>query len=433
MDGGFRDLHPNYGQHQGDSNSPLAVLHSDLDLAVISLVIFAYCLLSRRLSRTAVSGPLVFVALGLVLGPANLGWLNISLDSALLRRLAEITLGLVLFTDAAALDWTVLRNSARLPMRLLLLGLPLSILMGFVVARLILPELSLIEAALLAVVLAPTDAALGEAVTTNLEVPEAIREDLNVESGLNDGICVPMLLCFLGISTGHLDQINGPKDALQSFAQLLVSEIGLGLVIGAFVGLLGSWLRDQAEQRKWIAEDWRPLITVALALSAYTLAQTLHGSGFISCFIAGLFYGICSRKELKEGEMVASLAMGDMLALLTWVLFGSAMVPDAWSHITVASVVYGALSLTLVRVLPVALVTSGLGLDHWTKLFVGWFGPRGLASIVFVVMVVDAALPSAQAILTTTTVTIVLSVIAHGITANRFSMFYGRWERSHAG
>ena len=405
--------------------------YSDLDLAVISLVVFAYCLLSRRLARTAVSGPLVFVALGLILGPSNLGWLRISVDSELLRRLAEITLGLVLFTDAAALDWPVLRKNARLPLRLLLIGLPLSIFVGFAVAHLMLPQLGIVEAALLAVVLAPTDAALGQAVTTNPEVPEAIREDLNVESGLNDGICVPLLLCLLGIAAGHVDQINSPKDALLNFSHLLVSELGIGLGIGACVGILGCWLRDLAQNRQWIAADWRPLITVALALSSYTPAQTLEGSGFIACFIAGLLYGIRSSKELKEDEMVASLSMGDILALLTWVLFGSAMVPDALNNITFANITYGVLSLTLVRILPVAIATGGIGLDNWTKLFVGWFGPRGLASIVFVVMVVDAAIPNSQTILTTTTITILLSVIAHGITANWLSIYYGRWERNH--
>ena len=405
--------------------------YSDLDLAVISLVVFAYCLLSRRLARTAVSGPLVFVALGLILGPSNLGWLRISVDSELLRRLAEITLGLVLFTDAAALDWPVLRKNARLPLRLLLIGLPLSIFVGFAVAHLMLPQLGIVEAALLAVVLAPTDAALCQAVTTNPEVPEAIREDLNVESGLNDGICVPLLLCLLGIAAGHVDQINSPKDALLNFSHLLVSELGIGLGIGACVGILGCWLRDLAQNRQWIAADWRPLITVALALSSYTLAQTLEGSGFIACFIAGLLYGIRSSKELKEDEMVASLSMGDMLALLTWVLFGSAMVPDALNNITFANITYGVLSLTLVRIVPVAIATGGIGLDNWTKLFVGWFGPRGLASIVFVVMVVDAAIPNSQTILTTTTITILLSVIAHGITANWLSIYYGRWERNH--
>ena len=170
---------------------------------------------------------------------------------------------------------------------------------------------------------------------------------------------------------------------------------------------------------------------MALALSSYTLAQTLEGSGFIACFIAGLLYGIRSSKELKEDEMVASLSMGDMLALLTWVLFGSAMVPDALNNITFANITYGVLSLTLVRIVPVAIATGGIGLDNWTKLFVGWFGPRGLASIVFVVMVVDAAIPNSQTILTTTTITILLSVIAHGITANWLSIYYGRWERNH--
>ena len=405
--------------------------YSDLDLAVISLVVFAYCLLSRRLARTAISGPLVFVLLGLILGPSNLGWLNISVDSELLRRLAEITLGLVLFTDAAALDWPLLSKNARLPLRLLLIGLPLSIFLGFVVAYLMLPQLGIVEAALLAVVLAPTDAALGQAVTTNPEVPQAIREDLNVESGLNDGICVPLLLCLLGIATGHFDQINGPKDALLNFIHLLVSELGIGIAIGGCVGILGCWLRDLAQKREWIATDWRPLITVALALSSFTLAQTLEGSGFIACFIAGLLYGIRSPKDLKEDEMVASLSMGDMLALLTWVLFGSAMLPDALRHITISSIIYGVFSLTVVRILPVAIATGGLGIDKWTKLFVGWFGPRGLASIVFVVMVVDAAIPNSQIILTTTTIAILLSVIAHGITANWLSISYGRWERNH--
>lgn len=400
--------------------------HHYLDWAVIGVVIYAYTLLSKRLKTTPVSGALVFLITGFILGPSALGWLHVNVTSESLKTLAELTLALILFTDAAKANLSVLRNSARLPMLLLLLGLPLTILLGFAVARWIFPELSLAEAAILAVVLAPTDAALGQAVVTNPLVPAAIREDLSDESGLNDGICVPFLLALLAMAIGGDNQPSGGLSAAALLVRLFIEQLGLGVLVGGVTALVGTRLRDVCRRRDWIGDDWQPLLAIAMAFTAFSAAQQLGGSGFIAAFVAGLVYGGLSRAT-KEEELVAAESAGDVLSLMTWVAFGCAVVPLVLTRFTWTALIYGLLSLTLVRMIPVAVATAGLLKDPWSKLFVGWFGPRGLASVVFAVMVVDAGVPHGRMMAITVAVTVMLSIFAHGLTSVGVVRRYGNW------
>ena len=314
------------------------------------------------------------------------------------------------------------KNSLRLPWRLLAMGLPLTILLGFGVSTLLFPEFSTVEAALLAVMLAPTDAALGKAVVTNPQVPDNIREDLNVESGLNDGICVPLLFALLALTTGK-NSDNGTVNLLTS---LFLEEIGIGVLIGASFAVIGTQLRQFFIKRNWIAPDWQPVQAIALAVACFATAQHLEGSGFISCFVGGLIFGSIVKKE-KEELLIAAEATGDALSLITWVAFGSSVVGLAFNHLTWQAFLYGVFSLTLIRILPVFLVVFGMKLDLWTTLFVGWFGPRGLASIVFAVIVLDEKLPHSKEIAIIVSITILLSVLAHGLTANPLVNRYGQW------
>ena len=400
--------------------------HPYLDWAIIGAVTYAYGLFSKRLKRTPISGALVFLITGFVLGPSLLGWLQIDVTAEKLRTTAELTLALILFTDAARANLPVLRNSARLAMRLLVLGLPLTILLGFAAARWILPDLSLVEAAILAVVLAPTDAALGQAVVTHPLVPVVIREDLSVESGLNDGICVPVLLALLAIAERGDSLPIGGVAGLALLARLFFAQLGLGVLVGGVAALVGSCGSDFCRRRDWIDPDWLPLLAIALPFTAFSLAQQVGGSGFIAAFVAGLVYGGLSQAHKKE-ELVAAESAGAVLSLMTWVAFGCAVVPLALAQFSGMALLYGLLSLTLVRMLPVALVSSGLVPAPWSPLFVGWFGPRGLASIVFAVMVVDADLPHGRMIAMTVATTVMLSIVAHGLSAVSLVKRYGHW------
>ena len=335
--------------------------------------------------------------------------------------IVELTLALILFTDAANADLTVLKNSIRLPCRLLLVGLPLTILLGLGVGRLLFPDFSLVEAAILSTMLAPTDAALGKAVVTNPHVPPKIREDLNVESGLNDGICVPILFALLAIATNQ----NAEGSTTQLILSLLAEEIGIGVLVGASLALISTQLGGFCLDRHWISKTWKQIAVVTLAIACFATAQSLGGSGFIASFVGGLVLGGTARSD-KEELLQGSEATGDTVSLITWVAFGSAVVSLAIGQLSWQILLYAILSLTLVRILPVLLSLSGIALDLESKLFVGWFGPRGLASIVFAVIVLDANLPNSEMLATVVACTIILSVLAHGLTANPWAKRYAQ-------
>jgi NhaP-type Na+/H+ or K+/H+ antiporter len=394
------------------------------DLAILALFILVYSSLAGRVERTWVSGPIVFTTFGLLIGPVGLDLLSFKADGETIRTLAELTLALVLFTDAAGADMGVLRKTEALPIRLLLIGLPLTILLGFGVGVLLVKKLSLFEVALLATMLAPTDAALGKAVVTNEVVPDPVRQGLNVESGLNDGICVPILFVLLALATGKAGE-GGPW---QLAMKLVAEEIGIGLAVGLLLTTMAGWLLKFAKGQQWLTHTWIQIPVVALALGCFAVAQFLGGSGFIAAFSGGLLFGVLA-KEHREEFLLAAEGTGDTLALITWVIFGSAVVGKAVGYFSWLDLLYAVLSLTLIRILPVFLVLSGTGMSTEGKLFVGWFGPRGLASIVFGVIVLNANLPNSGPIAVTVVCTIMLSILAHGITANPWARAYGERRR----
>lgn len=382
-------------------------------LALIALFTLVYSSVAGAVERTWISGPIVFTCFGLLVGPLGLDLLSWETDGETIRSLAEVTLAMVLFTDAAGADMSVLKKTAGLPARLLLIGLPLTIVLGFGVGVLLVDSLSLFTIALLATMLAPTDAALGKAVVTNESVPDNIRQGLNVESGLNDGICVPILFVFLALA---LDKA-GDAGPWTLAIKLVVEEIGIGLAVGLLLTLAAAKLLKTALRRKWLTPTWIQIPVVALALSCFAVAQLLGGSGFIAAFSGGLLFGALAKTERDE-FLLAAEGTGDTLALITWVIFGSAVVGQAIGHFSWLILIYALLSLTVIRMLPVFVALAGSGISTKGKLFIGWFGPRGLASIVFAVIVLDSKLPNADLVAMTVTCTIILSIIAHGISAN---------------
>ena len=390
------------------------------NLAVIAAFVFLYSLLASRLERSRINGALVYVLVGFLCSNYVFNFIDIRIGGEGLRTLAELTLALVLFTDSANTNLSTLRRFETIPIRLLLGGLPLTIAMGIGVGCLIFGDLAFFEIALLATMLAPTDAALGKPVVTNPQVPDSVRESLNVESGLNDGICVPVLLFFLALAVG--DTESGQAAGLM--ARLTLQAIGIGLAIGIIGGSLGSRMVAFFARRDWVAGTWLQLPVIALALLCFASAQWLGGSGFIACFVGGLLFGGMAKRD-KQQFLDAAEGIGDALALVTWFVFGAAAIGLTWHQLTWQIFAYALLSLTLVRIIPVFLCLFGTKLKFETKLFIGWFGPRGLASIVFIVLVQDKDLPGSSILVTTVTWTILLSVLLHGLSANPLSRFYG--------
>jgi len=390
-------------------------------LALIAGFALLYSFVAGGIDRTWMTGPIVFTAFGLLIGPTGFDLLSFEADREGLRTLAELTLALVLFSDAAGADLKVLRKTAWLPTRLLLIGLPLTIALGYVVASLLHVQLSVFELALLATMLAPTDAALGQAVVSNEAVPDDVRQGLNVESGLNDGICVPVLLLFLALAE-DAGQQGGPWNLA---LHLLAEEVGIGVAVGVVLTAVAVQGLKFAAVRQWLTPIWNQIPVVALALTCFATAQSLGGSGFIASFVGGLLFGGLAG-EHKEKFLLAAEGTGGVFGLITWVIFGSAVVGQAVGYFEWRYLVYAALSLTLIRMLPVFLCLTGTGFNTESKLFIGWFGPRGLASIVFAVMVLNANLENAGILAVVVACTVIMSILAHGVTANPWAQAFGR-------
>jgi NhaP-type Na+/H+ or K+/H+ antiporter len=395
-------------------------------LAIVALTLLGVAAASRRLVGTPITPTMVFVIVGLLAGPKVLDGIDVESTSGAVRSLAEATLALVLFCDASRIDLRQLRRAVDVPVRLLGIGLPLTIALGAVAAAAILGALTVEEALILAIVLAPTDAALGQAVVTHPRIPTRIRQGLNVESGLNDGICVPLLFAAVAVADVE-SEISGGRSA----ATLLLEEIGYGVIGGVVGGLAAAAIVIHAGRRGLIDAAWRPVIPIAAAGLAYGTAIALHGSGFIAAFVAGMTFRMALKRDPGDINDLSE-HLGNVLNGVTFVLFGAILLGPALGELSWNLILYAVLSLTAVRILPVAIAMLGSGARAPTIAFLGWFGPRGLASIVFAVIVIEESnLPHEHLIVLAIYLTVGLSVFAHGITAAPLADRYARWYEQH--
>jgi NhaP-type Na+/H+ or K+/H+ antiporter len=390
-------------------------------LTVLAGFAFLYSVVASRLERTPVSGAVVYLFVGLACGNYGLGLVDLNLDGEVLKRLAEFTLALVLFVDSANANLDTLRRVEKIPIRLLLIGLPLTIAAGTAVGFIIFDELTILEIALLATMLAPTDAALGQAVVTNEAVPDSVRESLNVESGLNDGICVPVLLIFLALAVGST---SGDETA-SLILKLPLEAIGIGASVGIVLAIVGSSLVKFCGSRGWITGSWTRIPVITLAMLCFALSQWMEGSGFISAFVGGLLFGgLTKDHEVKEELLAGAEGVSNLMSMMTWFVFGALAFGKGLQAVSWEVILYALLSLTVVRILPVLLCLVGVKAHLDTKMFIGWFGPRGLASIVFIVMVLEENLPGSETLVAVVTWTVALSIIAHGVSAVPFANKY---------
>jgi len=389
----------------------------DVTMVVIGAAVFGWGLLSARLERANLTAPMVFIAVGGTL--AALGLINGPSAPEAVAPLVEITLVWVLFSDAARLPVQQLRRDLGRYVRLLAIGLPLTIAFGWALAGWFFPQLGLWLALLVGAALAPTDAALGVPVVTNPTVPSRIRQLITVESGLNDGIATPVVMLAIAGSAAAAGLAHA-EGAGQAIVELLI-----GAAVGAGVGSLGGWLMRQARRRSSAAEDFAGIAVLALALLAYACALGLGGNGFVAAFCGGLAFGACAGRR-GSAELIFLEQMGSMVSLLVWLTFGAIAIPIMLDRIDALMVVYAVLSVSIVRMLPVAIATIGAGLDRTSVLFVGWFGPRGLASLVFALLALEALGPVADEAVSVIAVTVLLSVLAHGLSAAPLAIRYGR-------
>jgi NhaP-type Na+/H+ or K+/H+ antiporter len=399
------------------------------DLAIVAALIFGWGALSARLERFDVTAPIIFVLAGLLLTHGPLAVLGVAPSNELIKELAEFTLALVLFSDASRVGLHELRVDAGLYVRLLGVALPLTIGLGTVLA-LALAGTNIWLALLVGAALAPTDAALGAGMIASPVVPARIRRLINVESGLNDGIATPFVsVALAGAATGGEIAGHGPGAA--------AAELAVGVLVGVAAGGGGGLLVNAARKRGWAAEGFAGSAVLALAVCAYASAVAVHGNGFIAAFVGGLAFGTTGG---RRGEPLVPFVeeTGALVSLLVWLAFGAVALVPAMKTLTWPMVLYAILSLTVVRMVPVAVALVGTRLGWATVSLVAWFGPRGLASVVFALLALEElGSPTAGRAVAVITITVLLSVVLHGVTAEplaaRYARLLARRTADHAG
>lgn len=398
------------------------------DIGIIAVFVIAYTLVSRRLETTAITGPMVFVFVGIVLGSAGLDRLELGMGEGAVRTLAEATLVLLLFTDSIRIDLRRLKRQVELPARLLGVGMPLTLIAGTAAAAVVFTDLGVWEAGLLAAILTPTDAALGQAVVANPRVPIRVRQALNVESGLNDGIMLPVITLLLALAA-----VDVELETTGFWTEFVARQIGFGVLFGVVVGSAGGRLIDYFAVRGWVEGAFRQLGTLSVGVAAFALAEVVEGNGFVAAFVAGLAFGAVARAQC-QGAYDFAEDEGQLLALLTFLFFGATLAGPALNDLTWQIGLYALLSLTVVRMVPVAISLVGAGLRMPTIAYFGWFGPRGLASILFGLFVLEEAdLPVGDDLFLVVVWTVLASVVLHGASSVWLSSRYADWfDRHHA-
>ncbi len=403
-------------------------MQSGVDVASVSLVaasVFAWGVLSGRLERADLTAPIVFVAVGVFFTHA-VPILDFARDKESAKLVAEVTLVWILFSDAARVGVADLRRDIGMYVRLLGVALPLTMVAGTGLAVWLLDGTDVWLALLVGAALAPTDAALGAPVMTNPAVPARVRSLLNVESGLNDGIATPVVtVAIAGAATA--EAVGGSPTAGQAVLELLV-----GLGIGVGLGLAGGWVLRWSRQRHWLTEEFTGPAVLALALLAFTLSLQVDGNGFVAAFVGGVAFGHAAGRGTPSDVRFAEQT-GAMSSQIVWLVFGALAVPIAWAQLSLPVVLYAVLSLTLVRMVPVAVSVLGSGLGWPTAAFLGWFGPRGLASVIFAVLALEELGAAADQAAGVISMTVLLSVFAHGLSADPLSRRYGDRIRSSNG
>jgi NhaP-type Na+/H+ or K+/H+ antiporter len=382
-----------------------------LVIAFIGALFLIYSLTLRQLEKTEVTGPMFFVIGGIILAnllPNNGGELKAGVD--LLLPFIELTLSIFLFSDAAKSKLSVLRHSFQYPGLLLFVALPLTLLLGIAVGLFLFAELSLIQAALIAIILTPTDAALSKGLLSSSEVPEKIREGINTESGLNDGLCVPVFLIFILLA-------KNPESAITTSHVVSVFSRELGIALLVAITSISIFIPSLnfAMKRHYFAQNTSPFLLLGFAMAVFSVTQYLHGSGFIAVFVAGLLFDKFSTKTVRTELIEDSEHIADFTSLMIWCLFGYACAYLVLPKLNFEIVTYALLSTTLIRIIPVMLSLLFTSLNLKERLTFAWFGPRGLASIVFTLMVIDEQIENKFQIASIAMTTILFSVFIHGI------------------
>jgi NhaP-type Na+/H+ or K+/H+ antiporter len=399
-------------------------MHHHQLLILFALLIFTFGLFSRFAERNSVTGPMFFMTVGILASPLVFDLFSVTPELSPVTLVAELALMVVLFIDASLIDLKVLRDApSKIPNRLLLIGLPLTMLFGTGLGVLMFDSISIWAILLMALILSPTDAALGQAVVKSEVVPNRIRQSISVESGLNDGIALPPILFCLAILGAH-SEVHGGDDWLYFF----LKQVTLGPAVGLAVGYVGGKLIEQMSGRGLMEETFQRLSVLPLAILAYAFAETAGGNGFISAFAAGIGLRLgATSVQIRHRMQEFGETEGTQLILVVFLIFGLALVPAVVPYWGWPELVYALASLTVLRMIPVALSLTGARLDWQSIAFIGWFGPRGIASVLYLLMALSAiGFVGAERIVSVIVLTVAISVYAHGISAVPLSKRYAK-------
>lgn len=389
-------------------------------VAIIGAVVIAFALISRRVGPSVISSPMIFVAAGLITGDRVFDIVDLGLELDAIDVIGEATLGVLLFADASRINLRSLRHEYMLPARLLGIGLPLTVAATTGILALLVDGIGIWHAALIAAILSPTDAALGQEVVSDESVPARIRQGLTVESGLNDGLIVPAVALFLAFAVDDEE-----VDSAGFWVSFVVQQVGLGVVLGLAIGGVGAFLLNRSQRTQSLDGVWGQLAVLSLAIT--TLAATIEagGNGFIATFVAGLAFGHVADRAEHWGEFTEDTAQ--LAAAVSFFLFGNLLLGPALDDLSVTIIVCALAVLTVARMVPVAVALIGTGAAFATSAFVGWFGPRGLASILFGILLLEEELEGADELFAVVAWTVALSVVLHGATAAAGARRYGAW------
>ena len=390
-------------------------------IAIVAIVVAAISLFRERLRTLPLTTPMLFVFAGMILAPEALGVFDVEVDDELIAFTAELTLALLLISDAARIDTTTASTTLTLPARLLGIGLPLSIAMGTVVTALLLTDLTWAEAALVAAILAPTDAALGEAVVANPAVPAKIRQALNVESGLNDGLVVPVIAVFSVLAADS--ELEGAGTLIGE----ALLEIAIAVAVGIFAASMLAMIIPRVTRRAWTDAEGFRIVALGIGIGAFAGSIALGGNGFVAAFVCGLVVRRLMGEQItKHAELAEDVSQ--VGAAVVFLLFGALMVWPALEHISPLIALCALGTLTVGRMLPVWIALIGTHLQRPTIWFLGWFGPRGLASMLFgLLLLTDSEVDRPDQLFAIITLVVLTSVVLHGVTASPGAQRYGQW------
>ncbi len=408
---------------------------TEATIAVLALLMLGWAAVSGALSRHDITGPFVFALAGYLLANPDWGPLAVEVEATAVHLVAEGTLALVLFSDAVRVNLAELRRDLGIPARLLGIGLVLSVVLGGLFAGWILVGLPWALAGFIGAALAPTDAALSVEVINDERIPLRIRRVLNVESGLNDGIATPIVVFMLAVAASQLDIVH---ESVSFEIGAALRDVAGGILVGIAVGIGAAVVISTATRRDWIMTGGRRLATLATAVAAFALAQALDTNGFLAAFVAGIAFGAMLQDNVVDREEATELlSLGsEFLALVVWFVFGATLVPLAIEELDGRAVLYALASLTVVRMVPVTLSLVRSGLDLPSVVFIGWFGPRGLASVVFALLAIEELGDTTSEVRRAVSIvglTVLLSVVLHGITARPGGRQYVQREQIRSG